>query len=58
MASQGRGSIFKRTDRKYFIYLPTRLIENTAFPLKIEETATKILIWFKRGDKKLILKIG
>jgi hypothetical protein len=46
----GTGSIFKRTDRKYFIYLPTRLIEDTTFPLKIEETATKILIWFKRED--------
>ncbi|MFC1505586.1 hypothetical protein ACFLQ6_00790 [Thermoproteota archaeon] len=58
MASQGRGNIFKRTDGKYFIYLPTKLVEDTGFPLPIRDKATKILIRFKRGDKKLILKTG
>jgi hypothetical protein len=56
MVSQARGSIFKRTDNKYFIYLPTKLVEDTTFPLKIRDKATKIMIKFKPGDKKLIIE--
>jgi len=56
MVSQARGSIFRRTDGKYFIYLPTRLVEDTAFPLKVKDKATKIMIKFKLGDKKLIIE--
>ncbi len=56
MVNQARGSIFKRTDGKYFIYLPTKLVENTSFPLTIGETATKIRIRLKFGDKKLIIE--
>jgi len=56
MVNQARGSIFRRTDGKYFIYVPTRLVEDTAFPLKIGKHATKIWIRFKPGDKKLIIE--
>ncbi|MFC1507344.1 hypothetical protein ACFLQ6_09800 [Thermoproteota archaeon] len=56
MVSQARGSIFKKTDGKYFIYVPMRLVEDTAFPLEIGETATKIKISFKTGDKKLTIE--
>ncbi len=55
MVSQARGSIFKRTDGKYFIYLPTKLVEDTGFPLTIGESATKIKISFKSRDKKLTI---
>jgi len=56
MVNQARGSIFRRTDGKYFIYVPTRLVEDTAFPLKIGKHATKIWISFKPGDKKLTIE--
>lgn len=56
MVNQARGSIFKRTDGKYFIYLPTKLVEDTGFPLKIGESATKIQIKFKSGSNKLIIE--
>ncbi|MFC1505679.1 hypothetical protein ACFLQ6_01260 [Thermoproteota archaeon] len=56
MVSQARGSIFKRTDGKYFIYLPTKLVEDTGFPLTIGESATKIQIKFKSGSNKLIIE--
>jgi hypothetical protein len=56
MVNQIKGSIFRRTDGKYFIYLPTRLVEDTGFPLKIGESATKIKINFKSGDKKLTVE--
>jgi len=54
--SQARSSIFRRKDDKYFIYVPTRLVEDTAFPLTIRETATKVKISFKPGDKKLSIE--
>jgi len=56
MVSQARGSIFKRTDNKYFIYLPTKLVEDTAFPLKVRDKATKIMIKFKPGTKRIIIE--
>lgn len=56
MVNQARGSIFRRTDGKYFIYVPTRLAEDTAFPFTIGESATKINISFKTGDKKLTIE--
>jgi hypothetical protein len=55
LVSQAKGSIFRRSYGKY-IYVPTRLVEDTAFPLEIRETATKIIIKFKSGDKKLTLE--
>jgi len=56
MVNQARGSIFRRTDGKYFIYVPTRLVEDTAFPLTIGKSATKINISFKTGDKKIMIE--
>ena len=56
MVNQAKGSIFRRTDGKYFIYVPTKLAEDTAFPLKIGESAIKINIRFKPGDKKLTIE--
>jgi len=56
MVNQAKGSIFRRTDGKYFIYVPTRLVEDTAFPLTIGESATKIKISFKPGGKKLTIE--
>jgi len=56
LVSQAKGSIFRRTDGKYFIYVPTKLAEDTAFPLTIGESATKINISFKTGDKKLTIE--
>ena len=58
MVSQAKGSIFRRTDGKYFIYLPSKLVEDTSFPLTIGETATKIQIKFKPGTKKIIIEKG
>jgi hypothetical protein len=56
LVSQAKGSIFRRTDGKYFIYLPKALVEDTGFPFPIHEMPKKIMIRFKRGDKKLIIE--
>jgi len=56
MVSQARGSIFRRKDGKYFIYLPKALVEDTAFPFIIRKPATKMWIHFKPGVKKIIIE--
>jgi hypothetical protein len=58
MVNQAKGSIFRRTDGKYFIYLPTKLVEDTGFPLTIGKSATKVWIKLKSGDKKLTIEKG
>jgi hypothetical protein len=55
MVSQGVGSIFRRTDGRYFIYLPNDLVEDTAFPFPTEKSV-KVKIRFIPGNKKLIIE--
>ena len=38
MVSEGVGSIFRRTDGKYFVHLPRALVEDTAFPFPPEKS--------------------
>ena len=57
MVSEGVGSIFRRTDGRYFIYLPKDLVENTGFPFPPEKSV-KVKIHFKLGEKKLIIEKG
>jgi hypothetical protein len=57
LVSQGVGSIFRRTDGRYFIYLPQGLVEDTAFPFPTEKSV-KVKIRFKPGEKKLVIEKG
>ena len=38
MVSEAVGRIFKRKDKKYMIYLPKNLVEDSAFPIKVESS--------------------
>lgn len=55
MVSQGVGSIFKRTDGRYFIYLPKDLVEDTSFPFP-PTSKTRVKISFKPGENRLIVE--
>ena len=55
MVSEGVGSIFRRTDGKYFIYLPKDLVENTGFPFPPEKSL-KVKIRFIPSNKKLVIE--
>jgi len=55
MVSEGVGSIFRRTDGKYFVYLPTALVEDTAFPFPTKKSV-KVKIRFLPTNKKLIIE--
>ncbi|MCW4033281.1 MAG: hypothetical protein NWF08_07845 [Candidatus Bathyarchaeota archaeon] len=55
MVSQGFGSIFKRKDGKYFIYLPLALAEDTSFPFLMTESR-KVKVSFKHGEKRIVVE--
>lgn len=55
LVSEGLGSIFRRTDGRYFIYLPKDLVEDTGFPFPIKSSA-KVKIYFKPRDKKIVIE--
>ncbi|MCJ7760678.1 hypothetical protein MUP59_05995 [Candidatus Bathyarchaeota archaeon] len=55
MVSKSSGSIFRRTDGKYFIYLPKALVEDTGFPFPVT-SSVKVRVHFKPGDKKLVIE--
>ncbi|WP_455369830.1 hypothetical protein [[Eubacterium] cellulosolvens] len=56
MVSQGVGRISCTKDGRCFIYLPKKFVEDTAFPFPIGDNATKVMIRFKPGDKKLTIE--
>jgi hypothetical protein len=55
LVSEGIGSIFKRKDDKYFIYLPKDLVEDTGFPFPMTPS-TKVKVRFTK-DKKIIVEM-
>jgi len=55
MGNQGVGSIFRRKDEKYFVYLPKDLVEDTSFPFELS-SSVKVKIKFKPGEKKIIIE--
>ncbi|WP_455276248.1 hypothetical protein [[Eubacterium] cellulosolvens] len=55
MVNQGIGSIFKRKDEKYFIYLPIDLVKDTAFPFPVTKSI-KVKINFIPGKKELLIE--
>mgnify|MGYP001073910570 CR=1 FL=1 len=57
MVAEATGSIFKRTDGKYFIYLPKNLVEDSAFPLKVESSMPVRIILDLKRQRLLILPV-
>ncbi|MCP8310991.1 MAG: hypothetical protein L6N95_04830 [Candidatus Methylarchaceae archaeon HK01B] len=55
MVSVSIGSIFKRKDGRYFIYLPKNLVEDTSFPFPIK-SPVKVKVRFIPGEKRLIVE--
>ncbi len=55
MVSEGIGSLFKRKDNKYFIYLPVNLVEDTGFPIPVNKSV-KVKVRFISGEKRIIVE--
>ena len=55
LVAEAKGSIFRRTDGKYFLYLPKHLVEDTGFPFKFASALpVKVII---EGQRLLVTPI-
>lgn len=54
MVREGTGSIFKRKDGKFFVYLPQGVAEDTAFPFQLE-SSKKVRVRFT-DDGKIVIE--
>ena len=50
MVSEGIGSISRRKDGKYFLYLPKDLVEDTSFPFSLH-SSVKVKVHFTKDGK-------
>lgn len=48
MVREGTGSIFRRKDGKYFVYVPQAVAEDTAFPFQVS-SSKKVRVRFDGG---------
>ena len=55
MVSEGRGRLFRRKDRKYLLYVPVKLAEDSMFPFKIADSIM-VKVGFKIGDNKVTIE--
>ena len=55
MGNEGKGTIFKRKDDRYLLYLPVRVVDDTMFPLKCE-SSMPVKVSFSAKDRKLIVE--
>ena len=58
MVSEAKGTLFRRKDDKYLLYIPKALAEDSMFPIKATPANPKVRvkISFKAGDNKLTIK--
>ena len=57
MVAHAIGRIARRTDGKYFLYLPKHLVEDSAFPFKLESSVPVRVIIDRDGEKLLIMPL-
>lgn len=58
MVSSAKGTLFRRKDNKYLIYVPKALAEDSGFPFPLPEgeDSVKVKISFKIGVQKLTVE--
>jgi len=57
MGNEGKGTIFRRKDARYLLYLPVRVVDDSMFPLKCEGSdSMPVKVSFKPNDKKIIVE--
>lgn len=57
MVREGIGSIFRRKDGKFFVYLPQGVAEDSAFPFELNSSA-KVKVRFTQGGDLIIEPLG
>ena len=57
MVAHATGRIARRTDGKYFLYLPKHLVEDSAFPFKLESSVPVRVLIDRDGEKLVIMRL-
>jgi len=55
MGKEGKGTIFRRKDNRYLLYLPVRVADDSMFPFKCEGSIP-VKVYFNAKDGKLIVE--
>jgi len=55
VGNEGKGTIFRRKDDRYLLYLPVRVVEDSMFPLKCDNSMP-VKVSFSPTDGKLIVE--
>jgi hypothetical protein len=55
LGNEGRGTIFRRKDDRYLLYLPVRVADDSMFPLKCK-SSMPVKVRFSPNDGKLIVE--
>jgi hypothetical protein len=55
MGNEGKGTIFRRKDDRYLLYLPVRVVDDSMFPLKCSGSMP-VKVHFSAKDSKLIVE--
>jgi hypothetical protein len=55
MGNEGKGTIFKRKDDRYLLYLPVRVVDDSMFPLKCD-SSMPVKVSFSQKDGKLVVE--
>ena len=55
MGNEGRGTIFRRKDDRYLLYLPVRVVDDSMFPLKCH-SSMPVKVRFSPRDGKLFVE--
>ena len=55
MGNEGKGTIFRRKDDRYLLYLPVKVVDDSMFPLKCEGSIP-VKVHFNPNEGKLIVE--
>lgn len=55
VGNEGKGTIFRRKDNRYLVYLPVRVVDDSMFPLKCN-SSMPVKVSFSPNDGKLIVE--
>ena len=55
MGNEGKGTIFRRKDDRYLLYLPVRVVDDSMFPLKCKGSMP-VKVSFSPNEGKLIVE--
>jgi hypothetical protein len=55
LGNEGKGTIFKRKDDRYLLYLPVRVVDDSMFPLKCD-TSMPVKVNFSSVDRNLVVE--